>query len=171
MRASHEFLYSWLVADNFDHTSAYFSERSYNCVSDYLPSDQRAPSTSNEYAAYIRSAMTSVGQDVGPVQHLRDAMEPVQPKHDDLRIVHHTDEGAYTVIAVPDHLADLFLCDKESSQHPYDATADPKRSIYGNYYAILFSLRTPSEHSAALTLLWAKENQKWKIIGYEVLAP
>jgi hypothetical protein len=65
VRASHEFLYSWLVADNFDHTSAYFSERSYNCISDYLPSDQRAPSTSTEYAAYIRSAMTSVGQDVG----------------------------------------------------------------------------------------------------------
>ena len=171
VQASHDFLYSWLVADNFDHTLAYFSERSYNCVSDYLPSDQRAPSTSTEYAAYIRSAMTSVGQDVGPVQHLRDAVEPVQPEHDDLRIVHHMDEGAYTVVAVPDHLADLFLCDKESSQHPYDATADPKRSIYGNYYAILFSLRTPSEHSAALTLLWAKENQKWKIIGYEVLAP
>jgi hypothetical protein len=82
------------------------------------------------------------------------------------------DEGAYTVVAVPDHLAGLFLCDKESSQHPYDATAVPKRTSYGNYYAILFSMRTPSEHSAALTLLWAKENQKkWKIIGYEVLAP
>jgi len=65
VQAPHDFLYSWLVADNFDHTSAYFSERSYNCVSDYLPSDQLAPSTSSEYAAYIRSAMTSVGQDVG----------------------------------------------------------------------------------------------------------
>jgi len=171
VQASHDFLHSWLVADHFDQSAAYFSERSYTCVSDYLPSEQRAPSTSTEYAAYIRSAMTTVGQDVGPVQHLGDAIEPVQPEHDDLRIVRHAGEGAYTVVAVPDYLSGLFLCDKESSQHPYDVTADPKRTIYGNYYAILFSMRTPGEHSAALTLLWAKENQKWKIIGYEVLAP
>jgi len=171
VHASHDFLYSWLVADNFDHAASYFSQRSYNCVSDYLPPDQAAPSTSTDYAAYVRSAMTSVGQDVGPVQHLRDAMEPVQPEHDDFKILRHEGEGAYTVVAVPDYLAELFLCDKESSQHPYDVSPDPKRTIYGNYYAILFSLRTPGEHSAALTLLWAKESQKWEIIAYEVLAP
>jgi hypothetical protein len=171
VHASHDFLYSWLVADNFDQAATYFSQRSYNCISDYLPPDQPAPSTSNDYAAYVRSAITSVGEDVGPVQHLRDAMEPVQPEHDDFKILRHEGEGAYTVVAVPDYLAELFLCDKESSKHPYDVSPDPKRTIYGNYYAILFSLRTPGEHSAALTLLWAKESQKWEIIAYEVLAP
>jgi hypothetical protein len=46
------------------------------------------------------------------------------------------------------------------------------RSVaYGIYYTVLFSLRTPGEHSAALTLLWAKETEKWKIIAYELLAP
>ena len=74
--------------------------------------------------------MTSVGQDVGPVQHLRDAIEPVQPEHDDLKILRHEGEGAYTVVAVPDYLAELFLCDKESSQHPYDVTADPNNDLW-----------------------------------------
>jgi hypothetical protein len=115
--------------------------------------------------------MTSVGKDVGPVQHLRDAMEPVQPEHDDLKVVRHEGEGAYAVVVVPDYLAELFLCDKESAKHPYDVSPDPKRKVYGNYYATLFSLRTPGEHSAALTLLWAKESEKWKIIAYELLAP
>jgi len=32
-------------------------------------------------------------------------------------------------------------------------------------------LRTPGDHPAALTLLWAKDNDKWKIIAYELLAP
>jgi hypothetical protein len=171
VNASRDFLHSWLVADNFDHAATYFSERSHDCVLNYVPSDQPTPSTSSEYAAYIRSAMTSVGKDVGPVQHLRDAMEPVQPDHDDLKRVRHEGEGAYTVVAVPDYLVGLFLCDKESAKHPYDAPADPKGKVYGNYYATLFSLRTPGEHSAALTLLWARESEKWKIIAYELLAP
>src|SRR5215831_2662731 len=169
--ASRDFLHSWLVADNFDHAATYFSERSNKCVLAYLPPETPAPSTSADYAAYLRGAMTSLGREVGPVQHLRDAVEPVQPEHDDLKVVRREGEGAYTVVAVPDYLAELFQCDTESSQHPYDVSADAKRKAYGNYYAVLFSLRTPGEHSAALTLLWAKESEKWKIIAYELLAP
>src|SRR5215471_5878859 len=171
VHASRDFLHSWLVVDNFDHAATYFSERSNKCVLAYLPPDAPAPSTSADYAAYLRSAMTSLGREVGPVQHLRDAVEPVQPEHDDLKVVRHEGEGAYTVVAVPDYLPELFQCDTESSQHPYHVSPDPKRKIYGNYYAILFSLRTPGEHSGALTLLWAKESEKWKIIAYELLAP
>jgi hypothetical protein len=171
LHASRDFLHSWLVADNFDNAAAYFSERSHNCVQPYLSPDKPAPSTSTGYSAYIREAMTSIGKEVGPVQHLRDAVEPARPEHDDFKVVRHEDEGAYTVVAVPDYLADLFLCDTESSQHPFTVSADPKGKVYGNYYAVLFSLRTPGEHAAALTLLWHKELEKWKIIAYEVLAP
>ena len=171
VHASRDFLHSWLVADNFDYAATYFSQRSNECVLAYLPPDKPAPSTSADYAAYLRSAMTSVGKDVGPLQHLHDAMEPVRPDHDDLKVLPHEGEGAYTVVAVPDHLAELFLCDQESPKHPYDVSPDPKRKVYGNYYAVLFSLRTPGEHSAALTLLWAKESERWKIIAYELLAP
>jgi len=170
VHASRDFLHSWLVADNFDQAASYFSHRSDKCVLAYLPADKPAPSTSAGYAAYLRNAMTTVGKDVGPVQHLRDAIEPVQPEHDDLKVLRHEGEGAYTVAAVPDYLAEMFLCDEESSKHPYDVPPDPKQKIYGNYYAVLFSLRTPGEHPAALTLLWAREG-KWKIIAYEVLAP
>jgi len=171
LRASHDFLHSWVVEDRFDAAAAYFSERSYACVSAYLAPDQPAPTTSADSAAYVRSAMTTIGKDVGPVQHLSDAIEPVQPEHDDLRILGHEEQSAYTVVGVPDYLVELFRCDKESPQHPYDVSPDAKRTMYGNYYATLFTFRTPGEHSAALTLLWAKESQQWKIIAYEVLAP
>jgi len=171
VHASRDFLHSWLVADNFDHAATYFSQRSDNCVLAYLPPDKPAPSTSAEYAAYLRSAITSVGKDVGPVQHLSEALEPARPEHDDLNVLTHEGEGAYTVVAVPNHLAELFTCDQESSQHPYDVSPGLTRKAYGNYYAVLFSLRAPGEHSAALTLLWAKEREKWKIIAYELLAP
>lgn len=170
VHASHDFLDSWLVADNFDHAETYFSPRSYSCVAEYLSPDQTAPTTPVEYAAYVRRAITVVGQDVGPVRHLSDAMEPVRPEHDDFQVLEHTGEGAYTVVAVPDYLVELFLCDKESTKHPYTVSLDSNRPTYGNYYAVLFSLRSPGEHSAALTLLWAKESQQWKIVAYRVVA-
>jgi hypothetical protein len=95
---------------------------------------------------------------------------PCRLKHDDLKVLSHEGEGAYTVAAVPDYLAELFLCDKESAKHPYDESAD-QRKVYGNYYATLFILRIPGEHSAALTLLWTREGGNWKIIAYELPAP
>jgi len=147
------------------------SPRTYTCVAQYLPPDQPAPVTSIEYATYVRRAITVVGQDVAPVRHLSDAMEPVQPEHDDFKVLHHKGEGAYTVVAVPDYLVELFLCDKESVRHPCDVSPDLKRPTYGNYYAVLFTLHSPGEHSAALTLLWAKESQQWKIVAYTVVAP
>lgn len=171
VHASRDFLHSWLVVDNFEHASSYFSRRANQCVLAYLPGDTGAPSTSADYAAYLRGALTSVGKDMGPVQNLRDAIEPVQPEHDDLKVLGHEEDDSYTVAAVPDYLADMFLCDQESSNHPYQVSPDPKQRIYGHYYAVLFSLRTPGEHPAALTLLWAKEGENWKIIAYEVLAP
>jgi hypothetical protein len=172
LSASHDFLHSWLVADDFNQAATYFSQRANACANAYLAEGEKAPATPAEYSTYIRSVITSVGKDVGTVQHLRDAMEPVQPSHDDLQAVPHAGEDAYTVVAVPDYLADSFGCEKESVSHPFKpAGGTALQKTYGNYYATLFALRTPGDHPAALTLLWNKEGGQWKIIAYEVLAP
>ncbi len=63
--------------------------------------------------------MTTVGKDVGKVEHLRDALEPVRPEHEGLRLVTHSGEDAYTMVAVPDYLAGSFLCDEASAKNPY----------------------------------------------------
>ena len=172
LHASQDFLHSWLLADNFEQASTYFSPRVSECVVSYLAEGEPAPSTPAEYAAYIRTSITTVGKDVGTVQHLSDAMEPVRPDHDDLRTVRHSDEDAYSAVAVPDYLVESFLCKKESPSHPYSPpSVDAQQKIYGNYYATLFALRTPGDHPAALTLLWNKEAGGWKIIAYELVAP
>ena len=87
-------------------------------------------------------------------------------------LVNHAGEDAYTVVAVPDYLTGSFLCEKESTSHPYEPpTGSAKQVTYGNYYATLFALRTPGEHPAALSLLWNKENGQWKIIAYQLMTP
>jgi hypothetical protein len=171
LQASHDFLHTWLVDDNYDDAANYLSSRCNECVNLYLAEGEKPP-TADEYSASIRKALTTVGKDVGKVQHLRDALEPVRPEHEDLQIVEHAGEHAYTLVAVPDSLAGAFLCDKRSTKNPYrpeDGATQPK--VYGNYYATLFMFRTPGEHPAALTLLWAKDSGHWKIIAYEVVTP
>ena len=172
LQASHDFLHAWLVSDDFARAESFVSPRSNDCVIQYLRTDDKPPATPEEYSAYIRRAMTTVGKDVGKVEHLRDALEPVRPEHEGLRLVTHSGEGAYTMVAVPDYLAGSFLCGEASVKNPYappEATTDAKQ--YGNYYATLFAMRTPGDHPAALTLLWGKDSGQWKIIAYEVVAP
>jgi hypothetical protein len=169
-QASHDFLHLWLVDDNYDGAAKYVSSRSNTCVDLYLPEGQKRPATSDEYSQSIRAALTTVGKDVGKVQHLHDALEPVKPEHEDLKTVEHTGEHAYTLAAVPDSLASSFECERRSTRHPY-AGDDEGEKVYGNYYATLFAFRTAGDHPAALTLLWAKDGGQWKIISYEVVAP
>ncbi len=172
LHAASQFLHSWLISDSFAQASLYFSPRCYPCVTPYLSVDEQAPQTPEEYAARIRKGLTIVGKDVGPVRHLRDVIEPVVPDHDGLKMVGHSAQDAYMVVAVPDYLAGSFSCEKWTSKEPYKATSDDSQAkTYGKYYATLFALRTPGDHPAALTFLWSKVDGQWKIISYQLVAP
>jgi hypothetical protein len=170
--ASNQFLRSWLVADNFSLAATYFSPRCYECVSSYLSPGEEEPKTPEQRAAYIRNAITTIGKEVGRVHHLTDAIEPIAPDHDDLKVLAHPEDRAYTLIAVPDSLAETFSCERPTAKHPYEApSADSQAKTYGKYYVTLFALRTPGDHPATLTFLWMKENGQWKIVSYEIEAP
>jgi ABC-type transporter MlaC component len=36
---------------------------------------------------------------------------------------------------------------------------------------VLFAVRTPGEHPATLSFLWAKDNGQWKIVAYQMVSP
>jgi hypothetical protein len=170
VQATHDFLRTWLVNDDYQRASSYVAQSCDACVDLYLAEGEKRPATAEEYSAAIRKAMNAVAQRLGKVEHLHDALEPVRPAHEDLRIVEHAGEGAYTLVAVPDELESSFLCQKRSAKDPYvGEEGDAKH--YGKYYATLFMFRTPGEHPAALTLLWGKDGGQWKILAYEVVTP
>lgn len=170
VQASHDFLHTWLVNDDYDKASSYLSQKCHACVNMFLPEGEKPPSGQEQYPAYIRETLNKVAQKVGKVEHLNEVLEPVKPAHEDLRTVEHVGERAYTLVAVPDELANSFECENRSKRHPYAGDESTKK-VYGNYYATLFTFRTPGEHSAALTLLWGKEGGQWKILSYELVTP
>ncbi len=172
LQASNAFLRSWLVTKDYGVATSYFSPQSYACVDLLLQSGQPQPATPEQYSAHIRDAMATIVQDVGPSTHLSDVVEPVDPEHAGLKMVTHSSEDAYTVVAVPDSLAPIFMCEKESRQHPYQSSAEESQApVYGNYYSLLFAVRTPGEHTASLSFLWSKDNGQWKIISYQMMSP
>jgi hypothetical protein len=72
---------------------------------------------------------------------------------------------------VPDQMADSFLCqhrhlaEKAPSLNPADAK-------YGKYYLSASRLNLgEGEESAALLLLWTKEEEQWKVIAWAVEVP
>ena len=106
--ASHDFLHTWLVNDDYDKASSYVSQKCDPCVDMFLSQGEEPPSGRVQYQAYIQETLNKVAQKVGKVQHLNEALEPVKPAHEDLRPVEHAGERAYTLVAVPDELASSF---------------------------------------------------------------
>ena len=172
LHAANQFLHAWLVRDNFNQAAQYFSPQCYSCVIPHLSPGEEVPKTPEQYAARIRSELTTIGKEIGTVHHLQDAVEPVLPDHDGLKLVGHSGQEAYTVVAVPDQLAETFSCEKRSASHPYEASSENSSAkSYGKYYATLFALKTPGDHPAALNFLWSKLDGQWKIVSYELVSP
>jgi hypothetical protein len=170
LQASEDFLRDWLLKRNYVAATNYFAPRSYSCIVAAVPPDQPKPSNDAQYLNQMQTAMQTVAQDVGNSQHLSDVIEAAEPEHPGLKLVKHHKDEAYALVAVPDNLAPAMMCEKESTQHPYrDQDSQPAK--YGDYYDMLFELRTPGEHPASLSFLWGKDNGQWKIISYEMMSP
>ncbi len=171
LQTSNKFLRSWLLKDDFNAAAGYFSQQCFECAGSYASPGETVPTTPDGFSAYLRNALMTIEKDVGPAQHLSDAIEPVEPDHTGLKTVSHTDQDAYAVVAVPDSLADLFECQKPMTRPTQLPPEDTANNVYGNYYAMLFAIRTPGEHAAALTLLWNKQGGQWKIVSYQLAVP
>lgn len=169
LRSSDQFLHSWLVADDFATSARFFSPHSEECASVFLSAGEQEPQTPEQYAAFLRASLTTIGKDVGKVHNLRDAIEAVEPEHDDLKIVAHSRADAYTVVALPDYLATLFTCKKKAARLEQAAMADSQPENCGKYFATLFALRTPGDNPASLAFVWSKEDGQWMIISYSLM--
>lgn len=168
LRASNDFLNAWLVKRDYAAATKYFAPSSYPCVD---TSSQLAQSSSGT-PAQLRDAMSTLANNLDQAQHIDEILEPVDPDHPGLKLVDHPEQDAYTVVAVPDTMAPIFMCEKESRAHPYQPVDwEAQSSSYGKYYELLFQVRTPGEHPASLSFLWSKEQGKWKIVSYEMVSP
>ncbi len=97
-------------------------------------------------------------------------MSSMQPVDDLLRPVEQENSEALAIMAVPDQMADSFLC--QHRQLP-ESSPDlkPSDAKYGAYYLTASRFSYGEEQSPALLLLWTKEETGWKIAAWAVELP
>jgi hypothetical protein len=159
------FYQSWVGKRNPAGAARYVSERSYQCMA--------APSGAEKGmkpADRLQKALTSPLARVPQGTNLSDMMSSVQPVNELVRPVEQANSNAFAIIAVPDQMADSFLC---QSRHLPEKTptVKPSDAKYGTYYLSASRLNYGKEESPALLLLWTNDKDRWKVVAWAVEVP
>jgi hypothetical protein len=160
-----QFYLAWIVKRNVIEASRFASQRSYQCLA--APSADQKKLTP---AARIQSALQQPLTRIPAGANLSDMMSSMQPVDDLLRPVQHENSKAFAIMAVPDQMADSFLCQHRDlpESSPDLKLADAK---YGAYYLAASRFNYGEEQSPALLLLWTKEGAGWKIVAWAIELP
>ena len=118
----------------------------------------------------IQKALTNALGRVPQRPNLSDMMSSVQPVNELVRPVEQGNSDAFAIMAVPNQMADSFLC--QSRRIP-EKTRElkPGDAKYGTYYLSANRLNYSEEESPALLLLWTREKDEWKVIAWAVEVP
>jgi hypothetical protein len=159
------FYQSWVGKRDTASAALYASENSYECLA--------APSEAEKKMKLldrIQKALEKPLPRVPQGANLSDMMSSVQPVNELVRPVEQENSKAFAIMAVPDQMADSFLCQR---RHLPEKTAvlKPSDAKYGAYYLSASRLKFGEEESPALLLLWTKEKDQWKVIAWAVEVP
>jgi hypothetical protein len=166
IEAAQKFLSTWLLKQDYDAALSYLSPRSYGCLE---RSDDPAKKglASEQARKAIHDGLQKASAAVGRPKSLEDAIRPVASHHELLKPVSHTQEKAFSLVSVPDGIAESELC---GSSRSYADLAE-RNKTYGHYYGATFQFRVPGqgEEPAALYTLWGLEDGRWTVIAWEVI--
>jgi hypothetical protein len=160
-----QFYQTWIVKRDVAQASRFASQRSYQCLA--APSEDQKKLTP---IARIQSALEQPLTRIPTSANLSDMMSSVQPVNDLVRPVQQENSQVLAIMAVPDKMADRFLCQR---RHLPESSPDlkPSDARYGAYYLTASRFNYVEEQSPALLLLWAKEEAGWKIAAWAVELP
>jgi len=159
------FYESWIAKRDPADAARYVSERSYQCLA--------APSGAEKGlkpADRIQKALTNPLERVPKETNLSDMMSSVQPVNELVRPVEQGNSNAFAIMAVPDQMADSFLCQRRQLPEK-TPELKPSDAKYGSYYLSASRLNYGKEESPALLLLWTREKGQWKVAAWAVEVP
>ena len=171
VKAMRDFLGRWFEEQNYDRALSYLSPRSNACLAE-TGKPERQNLSQEQAGKLMQDAFRTISRAVGK-RKLSKAIEPVQPSHELLRIVQHSDEQSFVVLEMPDALGEWFLCGQPGVRQAAPPALDlnPDKNVYGHYYGMVFRLRAPGGEAAALQMLWALEDGRWKIVAWRTESP
>jgi hypothetical protein len=166
VEAAQKFLAAWLLKQDYNAAVSYLSPRSYVCLERAGDPTQKGL-TPDQARKAIQDGLQKVSASVGRPKRLDEAIRPIAPHHDLLKPVSHSQEKAFSLVSVPDGIAETEVC---GSPKPGSSLAQ-RNNTYGHYYGAAFQLkvRGQGEEPAALYTLWGLEDGRWTVIAWEVM--
>lgn len=169
IKATSSFFGSWLVKKNVKKAMEYVAPEALNCVYLYRADDSGAHSP-DDARALLRRGMERAATQIGPVRGLDDVMRPPVPHHRDIKIVKHRDSGVFTVVSIPESMAEAMRCDQRGPDGEPQFVGGPAAG-YGTYYASGFTLHQGMAEPAVMWIVWSKGSGSWKAASYALMTP
>ncbi|BCS35526.1 hypothetical protein TBR22_A47590 [Luteitalea sp. TBR-22] len=157
--ASAEFLSDWLVRRRIEDALAFLSPAAVSCAN--LDEDaENEQGSSSDTRRWFAEVMREAAEGRRP-SRLSAVIGPVESWDPDWVVRSHAYEGAYTLVTLPPGEARAFVCSADAAPLPGDA-----------YAQVLFQFRPRDGRTgAALALLWAHQQDAWRILSVDVLDP
>jgi hypothetical protein len=160
-----QFYQAWIFERDTKQALQFVSQRSYQCLP--APSEDQKKLTA---LARIQSGLEQALNEIPSGGNLSDTMSSVQPVNDLIRPVEQENSKAFAIMAVPDQMADSFLCEnRHLREEPREL--QPAEAKYGTYYLSASQLNFGEEQSPAFLLLWTKEKARWKLVAWVIDTP
>ncbi len=114
--------------------------------------------------------MKEIAEQIGVHNSLSSAITSVTPTTNEVAIVRHPDQKAFTIFALSDKSGESAAC--SSTENDVEKIESYQNlPAGGNYYAASFTAKASGGSPGVLTTLWRKIDGKWMIYAYRIDTP
>jgi hypothetical protein len=170
VEASTGFLEAWLVRKDYEGAFSYISRSCYPCSDLFRAPGTPAAGSAEAQADRLRRAMAAVGERVGTVSRLEDAIAGVEAVNPQIQLLTHPREAAFTLLGLADQLGEDADCQRRL-EGATRRSAEGRERAYGTYYAAAFRIQTAAGEPAVLYLGWTRDADAWRLFAYDVQTP
>ncbi len=170
IRATRDFHQKWLVKKRYRKALNYLAPACYGCVNLFLEEGQEKVTTAEQAKKSLLNGLKEIGDLVGKVRGLGEAIETIDPQVSYIKLVEHDHKDAFLLANIPDWMAEAGDCAKRAAGAKFPENYQGPH-VFGSYYGTGFQLKQVSGDPAVLYLLWAKVDGDWKITAYDLVTP
>ncbi len=165
-----DFHRSWFINRNYSDAAKYFSPEVFACRNSYLEPGDKPAKNFDEMMEGWRKGMRETAEEIGIHKRLSTAITSVAPTTNEVAIVKHPDQKAFTIFALSDKSGEAAACsgaenDAEKIERFQNLPAGR------NYYAASFTAQTSGGNPGVLTTLWSRIDGNWRIYSYRIDTP
>ncbi len=170
LRSMRDFHRSWFINRNYSDAAKYFSPETFPCRLAYVEPGNKPAKDFEKMMEGWRNGMKQIAEEIGVHKILSTAITSVTPTTNEVAIVRHPDQKAFTIFALSDKSGESASC--SSTENDIEKIESFQNlPAGGNYYAASFTAKASGGSPGVLTTLWRKIDGKWMIYAYRIDTP